>query len=142
MSMNTPVPMPVVPAKVRFVLYWTSYFLSMAAALLSAGWQIVAAASPDVSAPLWIKLASPLMLLVVAQLNALAGSNVTSQPSLVVRREEGGAASLLAVGLVVALVGLILLLATTLDILGIILLIVGVLVALYSAVAGRTGAIR
>lgn len=89
MSMNAPVPMPVVPARVRFYLYWTSFFLSMAGGLISAGWQIVAAASPTLTAPLWVRLAPALMLLVVAQLNALSGSNVTDKSSLVVRREEG-----------------------------------------------------
>lgn len=132
MSIPTPVPVPVVPAQLRFVLYWVSWGLSTVAGVVSAGWQIIAAASPDVTAPLWIKLAAPLLLLVVAQLNALAGSNVTNQASLVVRRQESGTTSLLLIGCVLAVVGLLLWILTVLDVIGLLLLVVGILIALYA----------
>lgn len=84
MSLPVPVPVPEVPAKVRFVLYWTSYILSSLAAIVSAIWQVIAAASPDVAAPLWITLAPAIMLIIVAQLNALAGANVSNKESLMI----------------------------------------------------------
>jgi hypothetical protein len=138
-SMNTPVPVPVVPAKVRFVLYWLSWGASTLAGLVSGTWAIVAAASPDVTAPVWVTIASPVLLLVTAQLNALAGSNVTNASSLVVRREEGGVASLLLVGVVLAVLGLVVWLFSTADVVGLILLVVGVILAIYAAATTRTG---
>lgn len=115
-SMDAPVSMPVVPARLRFVLYWTSYFLSMAAGLISLGWQIIAAASPDVSAPLWVRLAPPLLLLVVAQLNGLSGNNVTDRSTVVVRRDEGGAVDL---ALIYYVLGSLFFLVAVLNLLGV-----------------------
>jgi hypothetical protein len=136
--MNAPVPMPVVKDKVRFVLYWTSYFLSMAAGLISAAWQIIAAASPDVTAPLWVKLAPALLLLVVAQLNGLAGNNVVDAPSVVVRRDENGAAPLALVGVILIVAGLVVWFATTAWLLGVIMVVVG----LVCLVAGYSNRVR
>lgn len=107
MSLTPPVPMPVVPAKLRFVLYWSSYFASMAAGLISAGWQIVAAASPDVSAPLWVKLAPAFLLLVVAQLNGLSGNNVVDK-NMIVKRDENGTATLAYIGAVLVALAILL----------------------------------
>jgi hypothetical protein len=136
-SMNTPVPVPVVPAKLRFVLYWLSWGFSTLAGLVSGTWAIVAAASPDVTAPVWVTIASPVLLLVTAQLNALAGSNVTNQPTLVVRREEGGYTTMQGVGVALLVVGIVLVVLGY-TVLGVVSAVVGVVLLVIPAVQSRS----
>lgn len=66
-----------IPANVRTTLYWIGYVLGVLGQGLTVTWASIAAASPDVSMPLWLVIASGLLGLAQTQLNLLAGSNVT-----------------------------------------------------------------
>lgn len=66
-----------IPAHVRTTLYWIGYVLGVVGQGITIVWGAVAAASPDVSMPLWLVIASAVIGLAQTQLNLLAGSNVT-----------------------------------------------------------------
>lgn len=69
-----------IPPRVRAVLYWVGYVVGILGQGLTIVWGSVAAASPDVSMPLWLVIASAVLGLAQTQLNLLAGSNVTADP--------------------------------------------------------------
>lgn len=70
-------PLQSIPARVRNALYWVGYVLGVLSQATTIIWGAVAAASPDVSMPLWLVIASAVVAFLQTQLNLLAGSNVT-----------------------------------------------------------------
>lgn len=77
-----------IPAHVRTGLYWTGYVVGLVGQLLTLVWASVAAASPDVSMPLWLVIASAVLAFLTTQLNLLAGSNVTDPRTISVQAPE------------------------------------------------------
>lgn len=75
-------PLQAIPAHVRTTLYWVGYVLGIVAQGITIVWGAIAAASPDVSMPLWLVVTSALVGLAQTQLNLIAGANVT-QPNTV-----------------------------------------------------------
>lgn len=71
-------PLSSIPAHVRLWLYWAGYVLGILGQGITIVWGAVAAASPDVSMPLWLVIASAVLGLAQTQLNLLAGTNVTT----------------------------------------------------------------
>lgn len=70
-------PLQSIPAHVRTTLYWIGYVVGVVSQSITAVWAVIAAASPDVSMPLWLVIASALLAIAQTQLNLLAGANVT-----------------------------------------------------------------
>jgi hypothetical protein len=70
-------PLQKIPAAVRTQLYWVGYCLGIVGQGVTIIWGAIAAASPDVSMPLGIVIASAVLGFVQTQLNLLAGSNVS-----------------------------------------------------------------
>lgn len=79
--MNTP--LQSVPPKVRATLYWIGYVLGVVGQGVTIVWGAVAAASPDVTMPLWLVITSAVLGLLQTQLNLLAGSNLPSYVDVV-----------------------------------------------------------
>lgn len=75
---QTPIPVPDVSAAARAWLYFTAWLLGSFGQLGSIIWLSIAAASPDVSMPLWLVIGSPALAFVTAQLHALARGNVST----------------------------------------------------------------
>jgi len=73
---------PSLPPRVRVALYWSGYALGSLAALLTLVSGSIAAASPDVTLPVWVPIAAAAVGLVAAQLNGLAAQNVTPSTPL------------------------------------------------------------
>lgn len=71
-------PLQQIPAKVRIALYWVGYVLGMVTQITTGVWVAIAAASPDVTQPLWLIITSVVIGILQTQLNLLAGSNVPS----------------------------------------------------------------
>lgn len=86
--MSSPTPVPPIPVpdlspKARgwaYLAAWLSGTLGQGVALV---WGIVAAASDEVSMPLWLAIAAPVLGFVSAQLFALAGRNIPSVQDVV-----------------------------------------------------------
>jgi hypothetical protein len=70
-------PLQSIPARTRTLLYWIGYVLGVISQATTIVWGAVAAASPDVSMPLWLVIVSAVVGFAQTQLNLLAGSNVT-----------------------------------------------------------------
>jgi hypothetical protein len=68
---------PQVPAHVRVILYWIAYCLGTVSSLFTGGWAIVAAASPDVTLPIWLAITQASVTLLTSQLHQLAQANVS-----------------------------------------------------------------
>lgn len=75
-------PLQSIPANVRTTLYWIGYVAGVLGQGITLVWGAVAAASPDVTMPLGLVIASSVLGLLQTQLNLLAGSNV-SDPNTV-----------------------------------------------------------
>lgn len=69
-------PLQTIPKSVRTALYWTGYVAGMLGQGVTIVWGAIAAASPNVSMPLWLVVASAVLGLAQTQLNLLAGANV------------------------------------------------------------------
>lgn len=69
-------PLTTIPARVRTALYWVGYLVGIIGQGITIVWGSIAAASPDVSMPLWLVIASAVLGLAQTQLNLLAGANV------------------------------------------------------------------
>lgn len=65
-----------IPPGVRVALYWLGYLVGMIGQLTTIVWATIAAASPDISMPLWLVITSAVLGFLQTQLNLLAGSNV------------------------------------------------------------------
>lgn len=74
-------PLSSIPARVRLALYWTGYVVGILGQGITIVWGAIAAASPDVSMPLWLVIASAVLGLAQTQLNLLAGTNVAADPT-------------------------------------------------------------
>lgn len=72
-------PLTTIPPAVRTALYWIGYVIGVLGQGLTIVWGSIAAASPDVSMPLWLTVASAVLGLLQTQLNLLAGSNVPAE---------------------------------------------------------------
>lgn len=70
-------PLQSIPAHVRTALYWVGYVAGILGQGITLVWGAIAAASPEVSMPLGLVIASAVLGLLQTQLNLLAGSNVT-----------------------------------------------------------------
>lgn len=68
-------PLQQIPAKVRLWLYWTGYLVGVSGQGTTIVWGAIAAASPEVSMPLQLVIASAVLGLLQTQLNLLSGSN-------------------------------------------------------------------
>lgn len=79
-------PLTTIPDSVRVILYWGGYLVGVLGQGTTIVWGAIAAASPDVSMPLWLVIASAILGLLQTQLNLLAGSNV--QPAVTVDEED------------------------------------------------------
>lgn len=75
-------PLQSIPANVRTTLYWIGYVAGVLGQGITLVWGAIAAASPDVTMPLGLVIASAVLGLLQTQLNLLAGSNV-SDPNVV-----------------------------------------------------------
>lgn len=73
-------PLHEIPAKTRSTLYWLGYIIGITGQGITIIWGSIAAASPDVSMPLWLVIASATLGLLQTQLNLLAGSNIAPSP--------------------------------------------------------------
>lgn len=69
-------PLQQIPAKVRAWAYWLSYTLGIALGSVSAAWAVVAATT-SAEMPLWLGIATTVVLFLQAQLSQIAGVNVT-----------------------------------------------------------------
>ncbi len=69
-------PLTQIPGHVRTWLYWIGYVLGVISQGVTIIWGAIAAASPDVSMPLGLVIASAVIAFAQTQLNLLAGSNV------------------------------------------------------------------
>ena len=69
-------PLQSIPAHVRTALYWVGYVAGVLGQGITLVWGAIAAASPEVSMPLGLVIASAVLGLLQTQLNLLAGSNV------------------------------------------------------------------
>jgi hypothetical protein len=78
-------PLQSIPAHVRTALYWVGYVLGVLGQGITIVWGAIAAASPDVSMPLWLVIASAVIALAQTQLNLLAGSNVVDTRTVAVQ---------------------------------------------------------
>jgi hypothetical protein len=67
----------------RKVLYLLAWIVGSISGTLTAVWGAVAAASPDVSMPLWLVITSAALTFVAAQLNLVARANVPSLQDVV-----------------------------------------------------------
>lgn len=74
-------PLQSIPPSVRVTLYWLGYLLGVLGQGVAVVWGAIAAASPDVTMPLWLVIASASLGLLQTQLNLLAGSNVSAAPT-------------------------------------------------------------
>lgn len=81
-------PLTQIPPEVRAVLYWAGYLIGILGQGLTIVWGSIAAASPDVTMPLWLVVASAVLGLLQTQLNLLAGSNLPSYSDVV--EDEAG----------------------------------------------------
>ncbi len=89
-------PLQSVPAHVRTALYWAGYVLGVLSQATTIIWGAVAAASPDVSMPLWLVIVSAVVAFAQTQLNLLAGSNVTDARTMAVQAPAGATTTLTA----------------------------------------------
>lgn len=71
-------PLAQIPPQTRLALYWAGYVLGVVSSGITAVWGSVAAASPDVTMPLWLVITQAVVTLLMTQLNLLAGSNMPS----------------------------------------------------------------
>lgn len=71
-------PLSSIPPRVRLALYWIGYVVGVVGQGITIVWGAIAGASPDVSMPLWLVIASAVLGLAQTQLNLLAGSNMPS----------------------------------------------------------------
>jgi hypothetical protein len=78
-------PLQSIPANVRTTLYWVGYVLGVLGQGITIVWGAIAAASPDVSMPTWLVIASAVIGLAQTQLNLLAGSNVVDTRTVAVQ---------------------------------------------------------
>lgn len=78
-------PLQNIPANVRTTLYWIGYVLGVLSQATTIVWGAIAAASPDVSMPLWLIVASAVVAFAQTQLNLLAGSNVVDTRTVAVQ---------------------------------------------------------
>lgn len=79
MTTTTPsIPVPAVPVRARAWLYFGAWLLNTFGQLGAVIWVAIAAASPDVSMPLWLAIGSPALAFITGQLHALAGGNLPS----------------------------------------------------------------
>lgn len=76
-------PLQSIPPKVRATLYWAGYVLGVLGQGLTIIWGAIAAASPEISMPLGLVIASAVIGLLQTQLNLLAGSNLPSYVDVV-----------------------------------------------------------
>lgn len=67
-----------IPPQVRAALYWCGYVIGVLGQGLTIVWGAIAAASPDISMPTWLVIASAVLGLLQTQLNLVAGSNVSA----------------------------------------------------------------
>ena len=81
-------PLQSIPAHVRTALYWVGYVFGVLGQGITIVWGAVAAASPHVSMPLWLVIASATIGLAQTQLNLLAGSNVTERQAVTTTAPE------------------------------------------------------
>jgi hypothetical protein len=82
-------PLQKIPAAVRTQLYWVGYCLGIVGQGVTIIWGAIAAASPDVSMPLGIVIASAVLGFVQTQLNLLAGSNVSLESNTIALSTPG-----------------------------------------------------
>ncbi len=86
-------PLQSIPANVRNTLYWLGYVLGVLSQATTIVWGAVAAASPDVSMPLWLVIVSAVVSFAQTQLNLLAGANVTDPNTVKTTAPEGATVS-------------------------------------------------
>jgi hypothetical protein len=78
-------PLQSIPANVRTTLYWIGYVAGVLGQGITLVWGAIATASPDVTMPLGLVIASAVLGLLQTQLNLLAGSNVTDARTVAVQ---------------------------------------------------------
>lgn len=76
-------PLEKIPPQVRIAAYWIGYAFGVVAQGITIIWATIAAASPDVTMPLWLIIASAAIGFAQTQLNLLAGTNVPSYRDVV-----------------------------------------------------------
>lgn len=69
-------PLQGIPAKVRAWAYWISYALGNILGSVSVAWAVIAATT-SAEMPLWLAVTTAVVLYAQAQLNQIAGVNVT-----------------------------------------------------------------
>lgn len=89
-------PLQSIPAHVRTILYWIGYVVGVLGQLLTIVWGAIAAASPDVTMPLGLVIASAVLGLLQTQLNLLAGSNVVDTRTVAVTAPTGAPTTITA----------------------------------------------
>lgn len=76
-------PLTNIPPKIRLILYWCGYMVGVVGQGTTIVWGAIAAASPAVTMPLGLVIASAVLGLLQTQLNLLSGSNVPSYQDVV-----------------------------------------------------------
>jgi hypothetical protein len=89
-------PLQSIPANVRTTLYWIGYVAGVLGQGITLVWGAIAAASPDVTMPLGLVIASAVLGLLQTQLNLLAGSNVTDARTVAVQAPAAAATTVTA----------------------------------------------
>jgi hypothetical protein len=103
-----------IPPNVRLAAYLTAWLTGTLSQGTAVVWAAVAAASPDVSMPMWLVITAAALGFITSQLNLLARANVPSYEDVVdgeaAPPDERGAANWFQITVVI-LLGLLVLLA-------------------------------
>lgn len=123
-------PLQQIPANVRAILYWTGYVVGVLTQGITIVWGAIAAASPDVTMPLGLIIASAVLGMLQTQLNLLSGSNVHAYAGEHRADEDGRASLTLTLVLALAAIGVAIYLLSHSILLALVIVLAGLVLLL------------